>query len=128
MMAYKVLDSIFLGREVPLYNGGQMHRDWTFVSDIVAGVIGAADRRLGYEIINLGRGEPVLLQDFVGWIEELAGAKARLVATPMMDADVKYTYADILKAHQLIGYAPKVSVREGVERFWTWYRDVVRPR
>jgi UDP-glucuronate 4-epimerase len=127
MMAYKVLDSIFLGREVPLYNGGQMHRDWTFVSDIVAGVIGAADRRLGYEIINLGRGEPVLLQDFVGWIEELAGARAQLVNTPMMDADVKYTYANIEKARRLIGYDPQVSVRDGVERFWTWYRDVVRP-
>jgi UDP-glucuronate 4-epimerase len=121
MMAYKVLDSIFLGREVPLYNGGQMHRDWTFVSDIVAGVVGAADRRLGYEIINLGRGEPVLLKDFVGWIEELAGARARLVETPMMDADVKYTYADIAKAKRLLGYDPKVSVREGVERFWKWY-------
>lgn len=128
MMAYKVLDSIFLEREVPLYNGGQMHRDWTFVSDIVAGVIGAADRRLGYEVINLGRGEPVLLKDFVGWIEELAGAKARLVETPMMEADVKYTYADIDKARRLIGYDPKVSVREGVERFWNWYRTAVKPK
>jgi UDP-glucuronate 4-epimerase len=128
MMAYKVLDSIFLGKEVPLYNGGQMHRDWTFVTDIVAGVIGAADRRLGYEVINLGRGEPVLLKDFVGWIEELAGAKARLVETPMMDADVKYTYADILKAQRLIDYAPKVSVRDGVERFWNWYRSAVKPK
>ena len=128
MMAYKVLDSIFLGREVPLYNGGQMHRDWTFVTDIVAGVLGAADRRLGYEIINLGRGEPVLLKYFVAWIEELAGSKARLVETPMLDADVKYTYANIDKARRLIGYDPKVSVREGVERFWNWYREAVKPR
>jgi UDP-glucuronate 4-epimerase len=126
MMAYKVLDSIFLGREVPLYNGGNMHRDWTFVSDIVAGVIAAADRRHGYEIINLGRGEPVLLKDFVDWIESLAGAKAKLVDEPMMAADVKYTYADISKARRLLGYEPKVSVRDGVERFWGWYRTAVR--
>src|SRR5262245_15896405 len=126
MMAYKVLDSIFLGKEVPLFNGGNMHRDWTFVSDIVAGVIAASDRRLGYEIINLGRGEPVLLKDFVQWIEELAGAKARLVDEPMMDADVKYTYADITKARRLLGYDPKVSVRDGVQRFWEWYRTAVR--
>lgn len=126
MMAYKVLDSIFLGREVPLYNGGNMHRDWTFVSDIVAGVVAAADRRLGYEIINIGRGEPVLLKDFVGWIEQLAGAKAHLVDEPMMAADVKYTYADISKARRLLDYDPKVSVRDGVERFWEWYKAAVR--
>jgi len=127
MMAYKVLDSIFLGRQLPLYNGGQMHRDWTFVTDIVSGVVAAADRRLGYEVINLGRGEPTLLRDFVTWIEELAGARANLVDEPMMDADVKYTYADITKAQRLLGYDPKVGVREGVERFWGWYRKAVRP-
>lgn len=125
MMAYKVLDSIFLGRKVPLYNGGNMHRDWTFVSDIVAGVIGAADRRHGYEIINLGRGEPVLLKDFVEYIEKLAGKKANLVEEPMMAADVAYTYADITKAKRLLGYDPKVSVYDGVERFWKWYRAAV---
>jgi len=126
MMAYKVLDSIFLGHEVPLYNGGNMHRDWTFVTDIVSGIVAAADRRLGYEVINLGRGEPTLLKDFVGWIEELAGAKAKLVDEPMMAADVKYTYADIEKARRLLGYDPKVSVRDGVNRFWQWYKKAVR--
>jgi UDP-glucuronate 4-epimerase len=126
MMAYKVLDSIFLGNEVPLFDGGNMHRDWTFVTDIVAGIVAAADRRLGYEVINLGRGEPTLLKDFVTWIEELAGAKARLVDQPMMAADVKYTYADIEKARRLLGYDPKVSVRDGVELFWQWYEKAVR--
>jgi UDP-glucuronate 4-epimerase len=96
------------------------------VSDIVAGVVAAADRRLGYEIINLGRGEPVLLKDFVEWIEQLAGAKAQLVDEPMLAADVKYTYADISKARRLLGYDPKVSVRDGVQRFWGWYSKVVR--
>ncbi len=126
MMAYKVLDSIFLERKVPLYNGGQMHRDWTFVTDIVSGITAAADRRLGYEIINLGRGEPVLLKDFVGFIEQLAGRKANLVDEPMTAADVAYTYADISKAQKLLAYDPKVSVHEGVERFWKWYSSAVR--
>jgi UDP-glucuronate 4-epimerase len=128
MMAYKVLDSIFLGRQVPLYNGGQMHRDWTFVTDIVSGIIAAADRRHGYEIINLGRGEPVLLKDFVEFIEKLAGHKAKLVDEPMTAADVAYTYADISKAKKLLGYEPKVSVHDGVERFWSWYNSAVRPK
>ncbi|HEY6558700.1 MAG TPA: NAD-dependent epimerase/dehydratase family protein [Polyangiaceae bacterium] len=127
MMAFKVLDSVRLGREVPLYNNGQMHRDWTYVSDIVQGVVQAADRRLGYEVINLGRGEPVLLADFVQALEELAGKKAKLVPAPMMDADVAYTYADIGKAQRLLGYAPEVSVRDGVRRFWEWYTTAVGP-
>jgi UDP-glucuronate 4-epimerase len=110
-----------LGHEVPLYNGGQMHRDWTFVTDIVAGVVAASERRLGFEAINLGRGEPVLLADFVRSLEALAGKKANLVSAPMMDADVAYTYADISKAKALLGYAPKVSVEDGVRLFYDWY-------
>jgi len=125
MMAYKVLDNIFTGREVPLYNSGQMHRDWTFVTDIVQGIVGAVDCPLGYEIINLGRGEPVLLADFVKIIEQLVGKNANLVPTPMVDADVAYTYADITKAKDLIGYDPKLSVGEGVSQFWEWYRQAV---
>ena len=125
MMAYKVLDNIFFGKEVPLYNNGQMHRDWTYVEDIVSGIIAAVDRRLEYEVINLGRGEPVLLADFVCFIEELAGCKANLIPRPMLDADMGYTYADISKARRLLDYDPQTSVQEGVTRFWHWYRQAV---
>jgi UDP-glucuronate 4-epimerase len=121
MMAYKVLDSAFGGAEVPYYDGGQMHRDWTFVDDIVSGIVAAADRRLGYEVINLGRGEPGLLVDFVTSLESMVGKKARLKAMPMSDADVKYTYADISKARELLGYNPEVSVEAGVRLFVDWY-------
>jgi len=121
MMAYKVLDSAFGGDAVPYYNGGQMHRDWTFVDDIVSGIVAAADRRLGYEVINLGRGEPVLLADFVATLERLAGKKPELIDKPMLDADVGYTYADISKARRLLDYAPTVSVEEGTRRFFDWY-------
>jgi UDP-glucuronate 4-epimerase len=121
MMAYKVLDSAYGGSEVPYYGGGQMFRDWTYVDDIVSGVVAAADRRLGYEVINLGRGEPVLLADFVNALERLAGKKPRLVPMPMMDADVSATCADIQKAKTLLGYSPSVDVQAGVERFFEWY-------
>lgn len=122
MMAYKLMDSIFHGREVPLYNGGQMHRDWTYVGDIVAGVVAAGDTPLGFEVINLGRGEPVLLADFVRIIEDLTGRKATLVDAPAPDTDMQKTYADVSKARGLLGYDPQVSVAEGLERFWKWYR------
>ncbi len=127
MMAYKVLDSAFGGDAVPYYNAGQMHRDWTFVEDIVSGIVAAADRKLGYQVINLGRGEPVLLADFVDSLRALAGKEPRLVPKPMSDADVEHTYADISKAKSLLGYSPQVSVDEGVRRFFDWYmQNVVR--
>jgi UDP-glucuronate 4-epimerase len=125
MMAYKVVDNIFFGRQVPLYNNGQMHRDWTYVDDIVSGVVAAADRPLGYEIINLGRGEPVLVAEFVHLIEGLAGRKANLTPAPMPDVDIPFTFADIAKARRLLGYNPQVSVREGVTRFWQWYERTI---
>jgi UDP-glucuronate 4-epimerase len=125
MMAYKVLENILFGKQVPIYNGGQMHRDWTYVGDIVQGIVAAADRPLGFEAINLGRGQPVLLADFVQIIEELAGQKANLVAAPMPDTDIAYTFADVGKARQLLGYDPRVSVREGVTQFWLWFQKAV---
>ena len=125
MMAYKIFDAMRTGIAMPLFNGGQMYRDWTFVDDIVSGVVAAVDRRLGYEVINIGRGEPVLLADFVKSLEELAGKKAPLNSEPMMRADVAYTYANIDKAKALLGYAPTVSIADGVRRFYEWYKSAV---
>jgi UDP-glucuronate 4-epimerase len=121
MMAYLVADSITKGIEIPIYNGGDMFRDWTFVEDITDGAVAALDRPLGYEVINLGRGEPTKLRDFVNMIEKLAGRKANLVDKPKPAADVVTTYASISKAVELLGYNPKVSVQEGVKAFWEWY-------
>ena len=127
MMAYKVLDNIFTGCDVPLYNNGNMYRDWTYVDDIVSGLVSAVDHPLGYEILNLGRGEPVLLSDFVKGIEQLAGRSAKLTSAPMLDADIAYTFADISKTKKLLQYDPQTSVPEGVERFWKWYQNAVLP-
>ena len=123
MMAYLLADSVAKGREIPLYDGGQMYRDWTFVDDTVSGIVAALDRPLGYEIINLGRGEPVLLADFVALMEQLSGRKANLVPTPRLAADFVRNEADISKARRLLDYNPQVSVAEGVRRFWEWYRE-----
>lgn len=121
MMAYLLADSVTKGLQIPLYEGGQMYRDWTYVDDITDGVVAALERPLGYEIINLGRGEPTLLKDFVEMIEELAGGKANVVHKPKLSADFVRNEADITKARRLLGYDPKVSVEEGVQRFWNWY-------
>jgi UDP-glucuronate 4-epimerase len=125
MLAFKVLQSIYTGQKLPLYSAGNMYRDWTYVSDIVAGIVAAADRPLGYELFNLGRGEPTLLLEFVQTIEELVGRKARFVAEPKLSSDASATHADVGKARQLLGYAPKVSILEGVTHCWSWYRRAV---
>ncbi|MEI7685486.1 MAG: GDP-mannose 4,6-dehydratase [Planctomycetota bacterium] len=125
MMAYKVIDNILFGRDVPLFNGGQMFRDWTFVGDIAQGLIAAVDRPLGFEVINLGRGEPVSLAEFIACIEALAGKKANLQSAPAPDTDMISTHADISKARRLLGYEPTTSVPEGVARLWAWYQSAV---
>ncbi len=125
MMAFKVLHSIFAAQDLPLYGGGNMYRDWTYVADTVAGILAAADRPLGYEIFNLGRGESVLLLEFVRSIEDLVGRKARLVSAPKLDSDAAATQADVGKARQLLGYAPSVSLLEGIEHCWAWYQRAV---
>jgi UDP-glucuronate 4-epimerase len=125
MMAYLVLDNIFHGKDVPLYNNGQMHRDWTYVDDIVQGLLAAADRPLGYEVINLGRGKPTLLADFVRLIEEQAGRSSNLTSKPMPPADMEYTYANVDRAKELLGYAPTITVEQGVREFWLWYQEAV---
>jgi UDP-glucuronate 4-epimerase len=122
MMAYRILENIFHGISVPLYQGGRMHRDWTYVVDIVSGILAAVDRPLDFEVINLGRGQPVLLADFVRLIEDVTGRQARLSPAPMPDTDIEYTFADISKARHLLAYSPRTSVREGVERLWGWYQ------
>lgn len=121
MMAYLLAESVTKGIQIPLYNGGQMYRDWTYVDDITDGVVAALGRPLGYEIINLGRGEPTLLLDFVQMIETLAGRKANVIHKPKLAADFLRNEADISKAQTLLDYQPKVSVNEGVSKFWDWY-------
>ncbi|MFN2189484.1 MAG: NAD-dependent epimerase/dehydratase family protein [Candidatus Promineifilaceae bacterium] len=121
MMAFLVADSITSGRPIPLYEGGEMYRDWTYVSDIVDGFVAAIDRPMGYKIFNLGRGQPMKLSDFISIIEEYAGGRANVVVKPKPAADVTRTYADISEARRLLGYNPTVSVPSGVAAFWEWF-------
>ncbi|HKO51788.1 MAG TPA: GDP-mannose 4,6-dehydratase [Polyangiaceae bacterium] len=125
MMTYKIFEAIRTGVPMPLFNGGNMHRDWTFVGDVVSGVVAALDTRLGYEVINIGRGEPVLVADYIASIEQLAAKKAPFKSEPMMKADVDFTFANIDKAKALLGYVPRISVQEGVRSSYEWYRSAV---
>jgi UDP-glucuronate 4-epimerase len=99
-----------------------MKRDWTYVGDIIAGVVAAIDRPMAYEIMNLGRGEPVLMTDFVDIIENLVGKRAILTTPPAPPSEPKITFADTSKARNLLDYQPKTPVKEGLAHLWDWYQ------
>jgi len=122
MMPYMITDSIVHDKTFKLYDAGEMWRDWTYVGDIVQGVIAALEMPLGYERVNLGRGEPVRMADFVALVERLVGKPARMDTPPAPASEPPVTYADITKARTLLGYDPHVSVEEGMTRFWEWYK------
>jgi UDP-glucuronate 4-epimerase len=123
MMPWQWSVSIGRGEQIVLFNGGHMKRDWTYIDDIVAGFIGALDRPLGYEIMNLGCSCPVENLEFVRIIENLVGKKAVIIDKPAPPSEPIVTYADVSKARRLIGYEPKVNVDEGLRRFIEWMRS-----
>lgn len=125
MMPFIVTDSIVNRRKIVLFDGGQMKRDWTYIDDIIDGVIAAIDKPLGYELINLGRGEPILMTDFVETIEGLVGRKAMLSTPPAPLSEPKITFADIAKARRLLDYNPQISIKAGLCQFWEWYQQAV---
>lgn len=109
------------GRPVTVYGDGQQSRDFTYVDDIARGTI-AGLRPLGYEVINLGCDEPVVLADLIRLIESLVGRPARLEFFPSHPADVRATWANIDKAERLLAWRPQVSLRDGVARLVDWYQ------
>ena len=123
MMPFMVTDRIARGETITLFNAGQMQRDWTYVDDIVDGVVRAIDTPLGYELINLGRGEPVLMADFVRIIEELVGKQAILECPDAPASEPAITFANIDKARALLGYDPQTSIREGLAELVKWYEQ-----
>jgi UDP-glucuronate 4-epimerase len=122
MMPFMVTHRIVNGQEIQLFDAGKLRRDWTYVDDIVAGVVAAVDRPLGYEIINLGRGEPVLMADFVDIIEGLVGKPAVLSTPPAPPSEPEINFADIGKARRLLAYEPKTAIHDGLAGMWDWYR------
>jgi UDP-glucuronate 4-epimerase len=106
-----------------LYNHGNMHRDWTYIDDIVSGIVAARNRPQGYEVINLGRGEPAHIKELVEELAHLAGKSPSIVEVPMPPADVPITFASIDKAVELLDYKPSVDLKHGLRLFFDWYRN-----
>jgi len=122
MMPLRTLDAIVQGREITLFEGGRLRRDWTYIDDIVDGIQHALDKPLGYEILNLGYGHPYAMTEFVQIMEELTGRAALVRDVPGPASEPAITFADNRKARALIGFDLQVSLPEGLARTWAWYR------
>jgi UDP-glucuronate 4-epimerase len=122
MMPWQWSQKIHRGEEITLFNGGRLHRDWTYIDDITSGFLAALDAGLGWEIVNLGCGQPVENLRFVRILEELVGREARILDAPCPLSEPLETFADISKARRLFGYDPKTDVEVGLRHFVEWMR------
>jgi UDP-glucuronate 4-epimerase len=121
MAPYLFTKAVFEGTELRMYGDGSTSRDYTYIDDVVQGVVAAVDRPLGYEIINLGNSRTVLLSEFIALVETLVGKRAHMVRYPVPPGDVPRTCADISKAREMLDYDPKTPFEEGMARFVEWY-------
>ena len=129
MAAYLFADAIAAGRPITLYNRGEMERDFTYIDDVVAGVLAALDRppaaegQAPHRIYNLGNHRPVALRHFVAVLEQALGRPAEIELAALPPGDVVRTCADIEASRRDLGFEPKTSIEEGLPRFVAWYRD-----
>lgn len=108
---------------ITVFGDGTVIRDFTYIDDIVNGILKALDNPLGYEIVNFGRGEPITLIDFIIAMEDVIGKKARIEYTEKSSGDAPMTHADIIKAKKLLNYAPQISVSDGLKKMYEWYKN-----
>ncbi|HEY5742901.1 MAG TPA: SDR family NAD(P)-dependent oxidoreductase [Terrimicrobiaceae bacterium] len=119
---YKFADRIHQGKPIQQYGDGTTRRDYTYVDDIVQGVIGALKyRRTPFEIFNLGENQTTTLSDLIIAIENALGKKAIIQHLPEQQGDMPLTCANIDKARALLGYQPRVKISEGIPKFVDWY-------
>jgi UDP-glucuronate 4-epimerase len=111
------------GKPLPIYGDGSMMRDFTYIDDIVNGIVAAMDRCTGYEIYNLGESRPISVTDLVAEIEKALGKKAVRKYLPVQPGDVDRTYADVAKAQAKLGYQPSTHIATGLAHFVAWLRD-----
>ena len=122
MMPWQWTLDILAGKPLTLYNAGHIKRDWTYIDDIVAGLVLALDNPFPFEILNLGCSNPVENLRFVQVLEEVLGKKAQIIDTPTPPTEPLITYADTTKAQKLLGYQPKTQVEQGLKNFIDWLR------
>jgi len=146
MALFKFTRGILAGEPIPVFNNGNMVRDFTFIDDIVEGVVRTIDHvaepapawradapdpatsSAPYRIFNIGNNQPVQLLEYISVLEECLGKKAVMEFLPMQPGDVPSTMADVSELEDAVGFRPQTTVREGVRRFVEWYLEYYRIR
>jgi UDP-glucuronate 4-epimerase len=132
MAYYKFTKAVLEGRPIEIYGGGALERDFTYIDDIVAGVLAALDRpppadaEEPHRIYNLGNDHPESVNSLVAAIEAACARKAVCIEKPVPPGDVPRTWADISASRRDLGYAPTVRLEDGIRRFVAWYRDYAK--
>ena len=126
MAIHRFVAGITAGRPITIFGDGRARRDYTYVDDVVDGLMLAIARPNGFQIYNLGTTETISLADLIGTLEHALGMRAVLDPQPDQPGDVPITYANIDRAAKDLGYRPRVAIDEGVRRFVAWFKDLQR--
>lgn len=122
MAIAKFTKAIFEDQPIPMYGDGSSERDYTYIDDIVNGIMLSIKNLRGFDIFNIGESATISLKRLIQLIEQVCEKKAIINQLPMQAGDVQITYADISKAFRVLGYQPKTDIEEGVRRYVNWYR------
>ena len=127
MAYFSFTQNILAGKAIDVFNHGKMQRDFTYIDDIVEGVMRILEQpptdTPPHTVFNIGNHQPVELMTFIGQLERALGKSAQCRFLPMQDGDVPITYADTDRLQAAVGFAPSTSLGEGIDRFVAWYRD-----
>jgi UDP-glucuronate 4-epimerase len=119
---YKFAPLIATGKPIPVFGDGTSARDYTYITDILDGVIACTERQFGYDIFNLGEAQTISLSRLIELLEAAFGKKAAIDRQPLQPGDVPITYADVSKARARLGYNPQVKIEQGIPLFVEWFR------
>ena len=122
MAIHKFTRLIDQGGKIPMFGDGSTRRDYTFIDDLIEGILGVIRHHKGFEVYNLGESQTTSLIELIKLIEGAFGKKANIEMLTTQPGDVSITYADISKAKKMLGYQPKVKIEEGIKRFVEWYK------
>jgi UDP-glucuronate 4-epimerase len=123
MAIHKFAQLLYAGKEIPIFGSGQSRRDYTYVEDIVDGILASIEVNPPFEILNLGESQTIPLMEMVRHLEQALGKKALLRFLPEQPGDMETTYADIGRARKILGYSPRKPFAEGIRLFAEWFRN-----
>ena len=123
MAIHKFSRLIEQDKSIPVYGDGSMMRDFTYIDDIIEGIIAAMNKCEGFNIYNLGESQPITVNDLISAIEKTLDKKAIREYLPLQPGDVNRTFADITKAHRELGFNPSTPIPDGLAKFTAWLRQ-----